>query len=612
MDKEGLKILLVCITNKNYGDTVIADCTEYLINKALGKEASRCRVLRYSMTSGDLVQIKYADAVVFAGGGLIKFRQEEFYKNVCEIVEEAEKQGVPVFFNSVGVEGFDEGDERCRMLIDTVNLNCVKGVTVRDDAELFRRQYVRRKGLRVKPVFDPAVWAKDCYNINVENSGIIGLNIARAGLFADYSGADIDEKFLLDFWTETVKRLEDKGLQWRIFTNGLNSDEEFAKKVLENIGHGEKLPQIADSEQLVKMIGGFSAVIATRMHACITACSLGLPCVGLVWSEKLRFWSEKTGTPERYLSPDNITAENAVAALEKAMSEGGKSAGYFGKRSVYTELRRFIVKECFPRKIKHERELGSKVLEVGMGGIQYKYRAPNSPDEMRRRLKENCYNVEVDIRASADGKAVCINGWTDKNLSLLGVTPAEGAPKELTREDFLSRRIDGKYPVCAFDEVAKLAAEYDSIRLLLDVGKPPKALINDLFADIAQTLKDNGIVRKRIMIRLQRESDVAAWKKTGCNNITLVYYLPPSDGSEEQNEKQVKAVEFCKAKGITIISCEAATYTEDVAAMLKANHIRAVVFSYDKAGDIIDTIERGAFLVGSVFCSGRYIQQLTH
>ncbi|WP_296567278.1 hypothetical protein [Ruminococcus sp.] len=85
MKKKGLKILLVCIVNRNYGDTIIADCTDYLIRRALGRD-SGSSILRYKIDCGDLWQIQFADAVVFAGGGLVKFRQEKFYPHVCDII----------------------------------------------------------------------------------------------------------------------------------------------------------------------------------------------------------------------------------------------------------------------------------------------------------------------------------------------------------------------------------------------------------------------------------------------------------------------------------------------------------------------------------------------
>ena len=208
---KNLKIMLVCIVNSNYGDSIIADCTEYLINKALGKKAEDSMILRYKIDCGDLWQIRFADAVVFAGGGLLKFKQEQFDVHVCSIIEEAQKQGVPVYLNSVGVEGFDDRDERCRRLKACVNCDCVKGITVRDDLDLMNKKYKHRRDLRIKGVFDPAVWAKDVYNKSIGEDTVVGINAARGELFPDYGNDKLDEEFMLSFWSDTIKLLEDSG-----------------------------------------------------------------------------------------------------------------------------------------------------------------------------------------------------------------------------------------------------------------------------------------------------------------------------------------------------------------------------------------------------------------
>ena len=51
-----------------------------------------------------------------AGGGLIKFKRENFWQYVPEIIDVAQEQDIPVFLNAVGVEGFDGSDERCLKL----------------------------------------------------------------------------------------------------------------------------------------------------------------------------------------------------------------------------------------------------------------------------------------------------------------------------------------------------------------------------------------------------------------------------------------------------------------------------------------------------------------
>ena len=596
--EQGLKILLVCITNKNYGDTIIADCTEYLLHKALGRADKSCKVLRYSIMSCDLWQIRYVDAVIFAGGGLIS-----------EIVEEAEKCHVPVFLNAMGVEGYDENNERCQRLKRALNSETVKAVTIRDDYDLFKNEYAVRKGLRVKSVFDTAVWADKVYREVPEKSDVIGLNVARGDIFADYGSADIDEEYMLKFWKDLTDKLTKRGLKWKIFTNGFDSDEKFAVKLNEMLG-GEKLPQVGSPRQLVRYLCGFKAVIAVRMHACITSCSLGLPCVGLVWNDKLRMWGEKIGTPERYIEPEELNADKVLLMLDRAMFEGGKSVGVVGKQLAPFELKRFLWKECKSRGAKYEGKLADKIMEVGLGGVQHKYKALNNLSEMKRRLERGCTVFEADVRLTSDLKAVCVNSWSEKTLKMLGVEYNENSRLGIPAKDFLAARYDGKYKTCSFEQVAKEFAVRSNARLMIDIGIPPKEQHEALLKETAKILKATGLGKKRTMIRVQREKDIKLWQTLECD-CTIVYFLKDSADPVEREEYRNKALTVCKKYGIDTISMVAQTYTAETAELLKSKNLKPVILSCDKVGDAVEMIERGAYLVGSNFYSARYIKDLT-
>ena len=135
MAENRIKIMLVRLVNRNYGDSVIADNTAYMIRKALGEKAD---ILDYDLRCGDVYRVRFCDAVIFAGGGLIKFRGECFLQYISEIINEAQENDIPVYFNSVGVEGYDENDETCQALKEVINQPCVKGISVRDDTALLK------------------------------------------------------------------------------------------------------------------------------------------------------------------------------------------------------------------------------------------------------------------------------------------------------------------------------------------------------------------------------------------------------------------------------------------------------------------------------------------
>ena len=609
MTKKNLKILLVCIVNRNYGDSIIADCTEYLIRKALGRHADENSVLRYKIDSGDLWQIQFADAVVFAGGGLLKFRQEKFYSHVCDIIEEAQRFGIPVFMNSVGVEGFDEDDERCVMLKAHVNYDCVKAITIRDDTELFLQKYKENPKLRVKSVFDPAVWVKDVYNSDHASDGLVGINVARGNLFPDYGNDRFDESFMLDFWTKIVALLEKNGYRWKIFTNGGKGDEIFASKLMEKLGHGEKLPAPHDSKTLVGNISMFSSVIALRMHACITAFSLGIPCVGLEWNNKIRMWSRKIKSEAFYISPEDLSAENVYNAFVNAVGGKRVKSSFFKRHGVYSELKRFIGKYAQNRNVGRN-DLPDKIFDVGLGGIQHRYKAPNSLDELERRLARGSRFFEVDVRADTDGKSVCINGWSEKNLRLLGFTIENTERKERSAEELKNSLLDGAFRMGTLEDAAEIISKYRAVKLILDVGLPPADLKEAFFEDIALTLKKYSMDSDRTFIRLQREGDIKLWQNQDCF-CRLIYFYPESGDTEESMAKQKKALSVCKKYDIDYISVSEKNFTEDTARIMKEKKLRPVVFSYEKLGDAAEAVDRGAALAGSFYYSSFYTKNLT-
>ena len=608
-----IKILLVRHMNKNYGDTIIADCTEYLIKKALGKKADQYTIINYAYTSDDIEQIKYVDAVVFAGGGLIKFKAEDFYKRVAEMIETAQKYNVPVFLNAVGVEGHDEADERCLMISDALNKPCVKGISVRDDIDLLKDSYIKNPDIRIRNGIDPAVWTPQAYGITrrPQDEECIGLGIAREMLFADYDLPQFDRQFMLDFWKDTALALEAKGLKWKLFTNGLDSDECFADDVLEYIGHGEKLAQPNNAATLVKNISYFTGMIATRMHSNIVAFSLGIPSIGLVWNDKLKMWGENIGCPERFLESKDISAENAVSALELAMKQGSRKLGFFKKRSSYRELKKFLKANAAVRSENAENiDFSENILAAALGGVEYRYKLLNCVQQIGSTLSKGVKNVEVDVRVTSDGKLVCVNGWSKDTFKKLGIEYNKSLSKGMTLDDFLTLDYHDRFPTASFKDFVFAMSEHSRINAVIDVGMPPKMAVGDMFAEISKSFRHFSIAPERIIIRLQREEDVALWKEQDFD-CRIAYFFPDIEDDTQRAEKYAQVIDYCKAENIDIISLSNKAYTDKTAKLLNDNAMKACVFTYTKPCDIIDAVKKGAYLVGSHYYFSDYINSLT-
>lgn len=611
-----VKILLARIVNKNLGDAVIADCARYLIRKALPKNSDEhYEIIDYAMHTRDIAQVKFADAVVFSGGGIIKFQREKCYEYVCEITAEAEKYGIPVFFNAVGVEGFDESDERCIRLKEALNLNCVKGISVRDDTETLCTGYIENQSVRVRSVFDPAVWCDKVYGgESFEKSDYVGLGIARDKLFTDYGTEEIDRDFLLGFWKGLALELEKRSIKWKIFTNGLESDEAFAQEVLEYIGHGEKADCPENSRELVKTIAGFRCVAACRMHSNIIAYSLGIPSVGFVWNDKLVHWGEKIGHPERFIEKDKMNPETVADAVMTAIKQGSGKLSYFKKRGNLAELRRFLKNVQSERVQKPVKiDFKNRLCATALGSVSLKHKNTNTAEALKESVEAGFRVFEADLRLTSDNETVCANGWTKDTFGKLKIPFSDELKKGPAYEEFLGMKYYGRYKTLSFDMLCGLLSEAfpdGKFRLVLDVGLPKKDWTEKMFGDIVNALTGHGLGAQNVIIRLQRERDVEIFKRLGFP-AEIAYFLPETEEGEERSKKLSEVISFCKENRIRLLSMNPQVFTEEAARQLDCAGIEALVLSCTDTAQILSYFERGAYMVGSHFVGPDVLKRLT-
>jgi glycerophosphoryl diester phosphodiesterase len=505
------------------------------------------------------------------------------------------------------VEGYDENDERCLMLVEALNRQCVKGITVRDDIACLREHYIKNERISVREVFDPAIWSSKSYVVEPKKAGgkYIGLGVARDTLFTDYGIPEIDRGFLIRLWTEIADCLEKRGYEWKIFTNGLDKDEAFARDVLDAIGHGEKVKAPFDAKELVDEIAAMDGMIACRMHSNIIAYALGIPSVGLVWNEKMTFWGQKCGYPERFIPSDRLSAEYITGTLEKAFAEKTKKPSWMKRMGIYRQLRRFIKKECKERQKETPKlDIKKHLVAPALGGSDFKYKNLNSLPQLEKAVERGYRYLELDVRMTSDQKLVCVNGWNAGTAAALG---DERAKQEMLFSDFMEDKYYGHFPTCSFEQAAKAFAvlpEEEKITLILDVGKPRTASADLFYEQLVGILKEQGIKPQSVRIRLQRERDVKSFKSFGYN-CPIIYYIEQGDA-----EKEEAVIAFCKKKKIRMVSMTEKTWTPELQQKLNEEGIKTLVLTYKRAGDVIRALNEGAELVASHYYDVAYIKSM--
>lgn len=269
-------------------------------------------------------QLKDVDAIVFAGGGFLKFRTQGLNYYVEQIMKIARKNNIPVMMNGVGIEGYSETDIRCQRLKKAINQDCFKVITTRDDIDTLKNNYIVNPNIKIAHVGDPALWVPECYNMkrNENPSNVVGINVIRGRVYQAY-GNTLSEFELLNFYKKLVQGVEERGWDWVLFSNGMAADQKFGAMLLRALGCSDRrkiLPTANNSVEFLEQIRSFKLVFGARLHACITSYALDVPVVGLIWSEKLRIFADVIGKKHSFFEENELNIDNILDAMEREMN----------------------------------------------------------------------------------------------------------------------------------------------------------------------------------------------------------------------------------------------------------------------------------------------------
>ncbi len=274
-------------------------------------------------------RIKTSDYIILPVG-MLKYSTQDFGYLFHIINKLATKHGKPVLMSAMSPQDANEMDWRYHQLVEAVNMPSVKMITTRDGqkgVDIIRKDYLRRD-ITCDYVGDPALWIPECYGIEQKkNRGVVekpyvGINIIREGIFDDYNKSFTDEK-LFQLYVKLIELVNAKGWRWAVYTNGMASDWLVLRKLQQRIGFSEEyvIPQYTSAKDYVTRITEFDVVFGARLHACITSVALGVPVVGFIWENKLKYFSETLGISSYFFYPTEMTAEKIVKKMQEAMVE---------------------------------------------------------------------------------------------------------------------------------------------------------------------------------------------------------------------------------------------------------------------------------------------------
>ncbi len=255
--------------------------------------------------------LKNLDGIVISGGGFLKFKTQGLNYNDELIIKIARKRNIPVMLSAVGIEGYDEKDIRCQRLKKTINSGVVRAITTRDDIETLRRDYITNQKIVTDQVGDPVFWLKDMLSINNKTkrpkSDKVGINLVNPNNFVRYGGKA--NKFTIEnFYKNLLQELNMRDIDFYLFTNGMLVDQEFGERLVRsmNLPKETLLPRPLDSAEFVRIVSSFGIVLSGRMHAGIVSYALDVPVVGLIWGEKIDFFTKIVGIRNNYFNEDEL------------------------------------------------------------------------------------------------------------------------------------------------------------------------------------------------------------------------------------------------------------------------------------------------------------------
>ncbi|MEY4397820.1 MAG: hypothetical protein RLZ53_396 [Actinomycetota bacterium] len=261
------------------------------------------------------------DAIIFSGGGFIKFRTQGLNYLDEQILKIARKRQIPVMMNAVGVEGYDENDVRCQNLKKALNFENVRVITTRDDVDTLAGHYVNRENLVTARVADPVLYLNAMLgNPTNKAKNVVGINLINPENFRSYGGR-LDVNSVTNFYKNLIVELRKRGQAFELFSNGMAADMRFGEKLIEDLNLPKELllPAPTTSKEFIELLRRYRIILASRMHAGISASAIGIPVVGMIWGEKIEMFSKIANVRKYYFDESELDAKNMAELLS-----GGK------------------------------------------------------------------------------------------------------------------------------------------------------------------------------------------------------------------------------------------------------------------------------------------------
>lgn len=273
--------------------------------------------------------IAESDAVLIGGGQLLNDTYLKFPLRVHGIVQLALYYQKPLAFYGVGVGKYwsAQAADLYRSSLPYANY-----ISVRDEksAQRLKARISYSGAIRVDPdpVFALNTLPKYSQLSKAGPKTRLGLNVMSFSILKRFvpSFHKVHYDQYLEFWRKIVNSSLEAGLLPELFVNGGVDDwhqAELIKQFIESHGNNINLKyRPGNPAELVGVISSFDYVLATRMHAGITAFSLGKSVAAMVWDDKVTHVWESAG-PNIAFNPEIVMSEDPWETLQEILFNQG-------------------------------------------------------------------------------------------------------------------------------------------------------------------------------------------------------------------------------------------------------------------------------------------------
>ena len=218
---------------KQHRSTVVMKAKKkpkHIIKRFIGPRGNtkvKTQKIRREATEYYTKAIQGADLVIISGAGTLRWHTRGNFEPYYDLISEyAQQLNAPCVINGIGVESkYSNSDYRSAQFSEVLSRDVFKIITTRDNLEELQK-YVKNDKTKVFKIADAGVWAAETYNCAKQlNSSVIGLGVITYRRFEEFHRGISKEQYEKTI-QEIIGCFNQKGIEWRMFTNGCQEDNE--------------------------------------------------------------------------------------------------------------------------------------------------------------------------------------------------------------------------------------------------------------------------------------------------------------------------------------------------------------------------------------------------